>query len=146
MPHSRWLTRATSSSTTRIVTAFIAVILAFCVSTAAATLLTRRIDAASDSLAFDSSPSIQHLSAARGQVRLLELGTYEYLRVKPAERSAVRNRIEEAARALREDVNAYLALPQLNGETGYWTEMQRTHLALVDAVRRAANHHDRGET
>ncbi|MFL5273192.1 MAG: sensor histidine kinase, partial [Anaeromyxobacteraceae bacterium] len=77
-----------------------------------------QIDVASDEIAFDSAPSIQHLAAVRTAARHVEFLVGAELMGVEGKRSHAE--IEQALAQLTQEANAYLSLPTFPGEKDFW--------------------------
>jgi signal transduction histidine kinase len=100
-----------------------------------------RLDAASDQLAYDSAPSMEHLAAMRAAVRqvqlLLERGARTGVRGGDAE-------VERALSGVNSEVRAYLALPMFPGEQEAWSEVERALDDFDRSVHQALAHRASG--
>jgi signal transduction histidine kinase len=108
---------------------FVGVALAFLVAHAYTQRAVRRIDEASDEIAFNSAPSVQRLAAVRTSVRHVQ---YHLGFVLPLS-SDDRSQIDEAVTQLKDDASAYLSLPAFEGERSYWDELNES-IGMFDAV------------
>ena len=91
------------------------------------------IDVLARSLSADAAPSIERLSAARGELRRLTFATRDVLRAADAGRSPKRVQIETATKSFDAAVSAYVSLPPYPGERA----QQRSAIGDIDAYRRA---------
>ncbi|HET7752688.1 MAG TPA: HAMP domain-containing sensor histidine kinase [Anaeromyxobacteraceae bacterium] len=121
--------------------AFLAVALTFVAASAVTQHAMRRIDAASDEIAFDSAPSIQRLAAVRTGVRHTEflLG-----RALGSGESRDRVAVDPALAQLHAEANAYLTLPTFPGEKELWRELNNAITTFDGAVQRTLAHLDAG--
>jgi signal transduction histidine kinase len=101
-----------------------------------------QVDVASDEIAFDSAPSIQHLAAVRTAVRHVEFLVGTELMGGEGERSHAG--IEQALAQLTQEANAYLALPTFPGEKDFWGDLNSSIIAFEGAVQRAVAQFDAG--
>ncbi len=113
---------------------FVAVVASFVAATAFTHYAARQIDAASDAVAYDSAPSIEHLAAAR-----LDVTELDYLLNAKlgfiADTTAPANRdIIAEVEALNSEVQKYLQLPLSPAEEPIWDEMKRSAVELRPAV------------
>lgn len=128
----------------RIVVGFVAVVCAFVVATVLGNVYASRIDAASDTLAFNSSPTIEALARARGGVRRVQLEADRYVRARAEGRPATRDGIDAATRALHEGIGTYLSLPAFPGEQEHSSAVRSAQLGLTEAMQRALTQADLG--
>lgn len=108
--------------------AFMLAIASFFASTLYSQRSSRAIDAAAQSIASNAMPSIEHLSAARTDLRTLWIDLHPYLRPSDV---AERKVIEETRARVDAEIDAYLALPTYAGERSMWQKLQHD-LAQVD--------------
>ncbi|HTP26071.1 MAG TPA: HAMP domain-containing sensor histidine kinase [Anaeromyxobacteraceae bacterium] len=107
----------------------------------AATLFTHhatsQIDAASDAIAYDTAPSIQHLAAVRVEARQMASLVERELRLPFLSVSGrERTQLEWSMASLDLEVTAYLVLPLSEGERSLWAEVRVRSAAFQSAVRR----------
>ncbi len=134
IPHSRLDLRF-------LVAAFAAVALTFLAAFGLTQHAIRKIDAASDDIAFNSAPSIQRLAGVRTAVRHVEFLLGTAVAVGDArERAAV----DPALAQLNAEANAYLALPTFPGEKQFWGELNESIIAYNASVQRALANFDAG--
>ncbi|HZZ84123.1 MAG TPA: HAMP domain-containing sensor histidine kinase [Anaeromyxobacteraceae bacterium] len=112
--------------------AFAAVVALFFAADAVSERSIRRVDAASDEIAFNTAPSIEHLAAVRTWVSHLE-----FLLGLAGHGDEGAEALASTLAQLDGEVNAYLALPTFRGEAELWREVQLAHEAFDGAVRRA---------
>ncbi len=121
-----------TTPTRRLAVVFCAIIASFVAATAAVHWQLGAIDRAALDISETAAPSIEHLTAARVEVRHLQgMLTSELERVErgvPLDTKI----LEETRRTLNRAADAYLALPLLPNERGVWEEVLRAR-AAVDA-------------
>jgi signal transduction histidine kinase len=100
------------------------------------------VDVASDAIAFDSAPSIQHLAAVRTAVRHVEFLVGTAVMGGGGERNHAG--IEQALAQLTQEANAYLSLPTFAGEKDSWGELNSSIIDFEGAVQRAVAQLDAG--
>jgi len=106
----------------------------------AATFVTHRaarlIDVASDAIAYNSVPSIQHLAAVRNEARQVEQLVDGRLRAQgDARASSDRARVEESLANLDGEVSSYLALRGSEEGMPFVASVRRSALQFHTAVR-----------
>ena len=74
-------------------------------------------------IAFNAAPSIEHLAAARAEMRSLEFDLRDLVREVVAGRREDPTRIEDQRARVRSSVEAYLALPVFPGEREVWASV-----------------------
>ena len=124
-----------------MVAAFGAVTLTFLAAYALTQYALRRVDAASDEIAFNSAPSIQRLSALRTDVRHTEFLLGTAVTIGDAQDRAA---VEPALAQLNAEANAYLTLPTFPGEKSLWRELNDSIAAFNGAVQRVLAQADAG--
>jgi signal transduction histidine kinase len=124
-----------------LIGAFAGIALTFFAANAVTQHAMGRIDTASDDLAFNSAPSIQHLAAARTAVRHTEflLGTAVTLGD-----AKVRAAVQPALAQLNSEASAYLRLPTFRGEKEFWRELNGSIAAFDGVVQRTLAQLDAG--
>jgi signal transduction histidine kinase len=100
-----------------------------------------QVDVASDEIAFDAAPSIQHLAAVRTAVRHVEFLLGIDL-TKGGGRGHAE--IEQALTQANEAATAYFTLPTFPGEKILWGELNSSIAAFNGAVHRALAQFDAG--
>ncbi|HJZ85470.1 MAG TPA: ATP-binding protein [Polyangia bacterium] len=113
--------------------AFAATILCFFGSTLYVQSTQAAIDRDALSIAHNASPSIQHLSSARAELRHLEVLLETYLDDVDAGRPGDRASLQSTRAQIDAEVRAYLRLPTYPGEHELWLQVQH-ELAAVDAA------------
>ena len=117
-----------------LVGAFAAVAVSFLGANAVTQHAMRRIDAASDDIAFNSAPSIQHLAALRSAARQTQfLVAALFTGGAPGDRAAV----EASLATVNAEADAYLRLPTFPGEKEYWRALDDAIFVFNGAVQRA---------
>jgi signal transduction histidine kinase len=119
---------------------FVAVAVTFAAANAYGLYAIARVDAASDAIAYDSAPSIEHLAALRTAVRQTELLLERAVRDDAKDEAVVG--AEKALEQVNAEARAYLALPRFPGELEQWNAVE---VALEDferAVHHAAAHRE----
>ncbi len=117
-------------STRFLAGAFVAVAVSFLLVATYTHVMTHQIDVASDSIALDTEPSVEHLSAVRTDVRKVE--RLVEAAVGLSGRSAPpRAEIDAALAELERNAGAYLALPFGPAERSHWDEMHASLLGLT---------------
>jgi signal transduction histidine kinase len=124
-----------------LVGAFAAVALTFLAAYVVSQQAMRRIDAASDDIAFNSAPSIERLAAVRTAVRHAEFLLGTALTLGDAKDRAA---VDSALAQLNSDANAYLALPTFPGEKQFWGELNESIIGFNSAVQRVLAQSDAG--
>jgi signal transduction histidine kinase len=122
--------------------AFAAVVVTFFTANVVTQRAMHEVDAASDEIAFDSSPSIQHLAALRTAVVHAEFLLGSELTGAGGDRS--RPEIEQALARVHQEANAYLTLPTFPGEKDFWTDLNSAITAFDAIVQRALAQLDAG--
>lgn len=100
-----------------------------------------QVDVASDDIAFNSAPSIQHLAAVRTAVRHVEFLMGAELMAGGGRDHAA---IEQALAQVNQEASAYLSLPTFPGEKSFWGELNASIVAFNGVVQRAVAHSDAG--
>lgn len=121
---------------------FLAVALTFAAANAYSQYAMRRIDSASDEIAYDSAPSIEHLAGLRAAVRQVEFLLERGARAGGAGRAEV----ERALSEVHADARAYLAFPKFPGEQRAWDDVQRALDDFEAAVHHTLAHRAAGTT
>ncbi len=96
----------------------------------------QRIDEASDDIARNAMPTIQHLGKARQSVGQLEVALLHWVNGPLESGPTARAAIETPLHTVGEQVDGYLALPLFPGERPLWEEVQRSSQRLAEAVHR----------
>ncbi|HET9597580.1 MAG TPA: HAMP domain-containing sensor histidine kinase [Anaeromyxobacteraceae bacterium] len=91
------------------------------------------IDVASDEIAFDSAPSIEHLAAVRTAVRHTEFLVGDELTRRDGTSGSA---VEQALAQVNQEANAYLGLPTFPGETNFWGDLSSSIATFNGAVER----------
>jgi hypothetical protein len=112
---------------------FVGVALAFLIANAYAQNAVRRIDEASDEIAFNTAPSIQRLAVVRTSVRQAQYLLGPVLTLRGGDRS----KVGEALTQLNDAAVAYLSLPRFEGEGSYWDDLNDSLGAFNEVVQRA---------
>jgi len=124
---------------------FAAVVLSFVAATAIGQWQMFAADRPALAIANSAAPGIEHLTAARGQIRSLQLAMYDELerldRGEPSDLAVV----EQARRAMEERFDEYLVLPVFTGEQTHWGDVLRTEDALDHTVMRFKSEVERGD-
>src|SRR5512142_493207 len=124
-----------------LLAAFATVAVTFFAANALTQYTMKRIDRASDDIAFNSAPSIERLAAVRTAVRHTEyLLGLAVTNGGPEERAAV----DRALQQLGAEANAYLALPTFAGEKDYWRELNESIVGFHAIVHRILTELDMG--
>lgn len=112
-------------------------ILSFVTATVYSEYSERPIDEAAIQIATDQMPSIQHLAAARAEVRHLETLIKRYV-TDPQEDPSGPELIKETRRIVDHEFGAYLALPTFQNERTQWQaindEVEELDRAIAQAV------------
>jgi len=124
-----------------LVGAFLVVAITFFLANAFTQEAMGRIDADSDSIAFNSAPSIEHLAALRTEARHVEFLLGSILSLGGGEERAA---IEQALGELNRSANAYLALPISPGERASWRQLNDAITAFNGAIQRVLGEYDAG--
>ncbi len=124
-----------------IVFVFAAVAVSFLGANAVTQHAMRRIDSASDEIAFNSAPSIQHLAALRSATRQTQfLVGALFTGAEPGDPKAV----EAALATVNGEAEAYLGLPTFPGEKEYWRALGEAIAGFNGAVQRVLADVDTG--
>jgi signal transduction histidine kinase len=129
-----------------LVTAFVAVTVSFVISTAYSQHTATRIDRPALDIARNAAPSIQHLAAARAELRSLQLDLIDQLNALEDGLPVVENEVRKARVRLDAQVRAYLVLPFFPGERRLWLSVQERMRLFdheVDRVLAALRARDR---
>ena len=121
--------------------AFAAVALTFFTANVFTQRAMHQVDVASDEIAFDVAPSIQHLAAVRTAVRHVEFLVGIDLTTGGGKGRAG---IEQALTQANDEANAYLTLPAFPAEKNLWGELNSSIAAFNGAVQRALAQVDAG--
>jgi signal transduction histidine kinase len=116
-----------------LIVAFLVVVVSFVTTTVLMKAASARIDSAADAIAYDSSPSIRHLAAVRGEARELELVIDRYLEAVASHRTASRAPVDASLAKLDDELDRYLRLPVVPGEGRVLTPL-RTALREVNGA------------
>ncbi len=122
---------------------FVAVAVSFVVVALYTHLTAHQIDVASDSIALDSAPSVEHLAAVRVGVRQVEHLVAQYVGLFD-ETPPPRADVERALADLDRDVRAYLAVPFFPGEKAYWDQVQASLVDVTSAAHEVLTLADAG--
>jgi signal transduction histidine kinase len=133
------------ASTRRLVVVFTIVMGSFLLTTLAVQRASREVDTLSDRIVSSSAPSIERLAALRGSTLEVELALSHYIH-RSADRPNLGASLDRALGRLNDDVHSYLALTDLPGEERYENAVQQTFARFDEAVRRARELADAGQT
>jgi signal transduction histidine kinase len=121
--------------------AFAAVVVTFFTANVVTQRAMHQVDVASDEIAFDSAPSIEHLSAVRTAVRHAEFLVGDSLMRRGGKS---RDAIQRALTQVNSEATAYLSLPTFPGEKSLWGNLNASIAAFNGAVQRAVAQSDVG--
>jgi signal transduction histidine kinase len=121
--------------------AFVGVAVSFVSANAFTQYAMRRIDVASDEIAYDAAPSIEHLAGLRTAVRHAEFLLSSAETMGDVEERAT---VEPALALVNDEANAYLALPIFPDEPPFWREIKDSLAAFNGEVQRALIYLDAG--
>jgi signal transduction histidine kinase len=119
---------------------FLAVAVTFAVANAYGQYAMARIDSASDEIAYDSAPSIEHLAGLRAAVRHVEFLLERGARTG----DAARDEVERALSEVHANTRAYLVFPKFPGELKAWEDVERGLDDFEAAVHRTLAHRAAG--
>jgi signal transduction histidine kinase len=127
---------------------FAAVVLSFVGATSYERYLEQAIHSLAEEITADATPSIEHLSEARSELRHVQ-ALVQGLALSKGEGRLARDEdeIARARRVFRAETDAYLALPLFAGERGHWEEVVAdidTVNQLCDRILDAVAHGDPG--
>jgi signal transduction histidine kinase len=125
-----------------LLVAFAAVAVTFFTANLVTQRAMREIDGASDQIAFDAAPSIEHLAALRSAVRNAQF--LVGIELAGGTDALSRAGIEEALAQVTREANAYLSLPTFPGERAFWSGLNTAIAAFDGAVERALAQLDAG--
>ncbi len=120
--------------------AFVAVAASFAAANAFAQYVIGRVDSASDEIAYNSAPSIEHLAALRSAVRQSQL-LVERQAHAPGSSGAD---VEQALVQVNREARAYLDLPTFPGERAHWRRLEEGLDRFDRAVHRATAQQEGG--
>lgn len=122
----RWREAKASTPARRsLLFAFAAIILLFILSTSFSEYTARSINDSATAIASNAAPSIQHLAAARAELRNLELTTDAYLDRAEGRGVDDRSRVQKSWSTVQADLEAYQRLPSFGGERERWIQLDR---------------------
>lgn len=116
--------------------AFAAVVGSFLVTNFIVQRSSAAVGALSESIIYNSAPSIEHLAFVRRSVLETELALSRYIH-EPLLRPEMGRVLEAASVRVREGTYEYLRLPAYPGEQALWMEVQESWLHFDNAVRHA---------
>lgn len=125
-----------------MVGAFAAVAVTFFAANAYTQHAIARLDAASDGIALNATPSIQRLAAARTAVRHTEFLLGSALTIGDRRDRAA---VDAALAQLNSEASAYLVLPTFPGEKDLWRGLNDAITVFNAAVQRALAQYDSGD-
>ena len=103
-----WPARA---PTRTLLSAFVVIVASFIGATMYTQRASQRIDAAIASIVANTSPSIEHLAAARGEIHHVQHLASEYIRAREAGTPNTLDALTASRQILDREIRAYLALP-----------------------------------
>jgi signal transduction histidine kinase len=129
----------------RLFVAFGAVVLSFVAATAFEHWRLIAIDRAARDIADNASPSIERLTAARGDLRRIQVLLREHLDRKSLGQASDGQAIEQARREMDRAISEYLSLTPFPDEQSFWAGILRGQDELHDAVTRCILELDHGD-
>jgi signal transduction histidine kinase len=145
MAHLQRVTGGPAPGTRPLILSFIAVAACFVSATVYSQLYARAIDQLAQSIAGNAMPSIEHLTAARSEVRHVGALAQSVVVASPAERAFLLSEIALGQSAIDAEVDAYLRLPVYTNEGELWknirTDLEEVHRAVA-GLRAAASASD----
>ncbi len=138
------VTRITISSRW-LVAFFTAVVSCFVGSTIYTHVQARDIDALARSIGTDALPSMRHLAAARMELRHVQELIGRYATADAPEQGAVLSSMMETQKRLKDEIQAYLALPIFPGEELLWQSVRDSVNAVQQAIEQLREATDRGD-
>jgi signal transduction histidine kinase len=131
-------------SSLRLFLVFGAVVGSFLVTNVIIQTFSAQIGSLSDTLVFNSSPSIERLASLRGTTLEVELLLSRYLQEGRSD-SSLAQTLHASLEKLNQDVQAYLSLPTFPGEQEHWARLQRSWIGFDQAVRTTRELADAGD-
>ncbi len=119
-----------------LVFAFIGVAASFVGATLYTQYASARIDVAADSISSNAAPSIEHLTAMRGEVGRLLFLLGDYINTRAAGRPANGDAVDAAQARLNAELKTYFQVPAFPGEVAYWGTLQEVAAVLNGGVER----------
>jgi signal transduction histidine kinase len=114
--------------------AFAAVVGSFLVTNFIVQRSSAAVGALSESIIYNSAPSIEHLASVRRSVLETELALSRFIH-EPTLRPELGPALEAASASVREGTYEYLRLPAYPGEQALWMDVQESWLHFDNAVR-----------
>jgi len=124
---------------------FGAVVVSFIAATAFEHWRLIAIDRASRDIADNASPSIERLTAARGEVRRIQVLLREHLDRKAHGEASDRKPIDQARQEMDRELTEYLSLEPFPDEQKFWAGLLRGQADLHEAVTRSLLEAERGD-
>ena len=129
----------------RLFVVFAAVVLSFVAATGFEHWRLGTIDRASQEIAENASPSIERLTAARSELRRIQVVLREHLDRKALGEAGDRQSVDLARADLDRALSEYLSLRPFPGEQLFWAGILRGQDELHDAVTRCLMEAERGD-
>lgn len=129
----------------RLFVVFGAVVLSFVAATAFEHWRLNAIDSAAREIAEHASPSIERLTAARGELRRTQVLLREHLDRKALGETSDAQPVEQARREMDRALSDDLSLVRLPEERAFWAAILRGQDELREAVTRALLEAERGD-
>lgn len=130
----RWQeTRETTPARRSVLFAFAAIIVLFVLSTSFSEYTARSINNSATEIAQNAAPSIQHLAAARAELRNLELTIDNYLDGLEDHGTDLRAPVLTSWSTVQVELEAYQRLPSFQGERDRWIELDR-HIRRLEGA------------
>jgi signal transduction histidine kinase len=128
----------------RLIFVFAAVVASFVAATAFEHSRLAAIDHASHDIAENASPSIERLTAARGELRRIQVQLRDYVDRGAAAQPAERAAIEHSRRELDRAISEYLAMEPFPEEQTFWAGILSAQSELHEGVTRSLAEADHG--
>src|SRR5437868_6366436 len=122
---------------------FTAVVGSFLATTLITQVTSTAVGSLSDSIVYNSSPSIERLASLRASTLEVELALSRYLHGEGS-RSAIASQLDSSLDRLKSGVHGYVALPAFPDEQQRITELQQAWVRFDELVRGTRSEADAG--
>jgi len=124
--------RGELNQTHALTATFVVVIASFLTATAISRRASRMIDEDATLVQLNASPSLVHLTAARAEVRSVQLQIHDLVEGRSGADPAA---LHAALSSLDSEARAYLGLPLFPGEQPYWSRVEESLLRFSSSVQ-----------
>jgi len=125
---------ATVSAAKWLVGVMVSVVLAFAVATVVTEYYERAVADRAEDIIGNAMPSVQMLSSARGDLRVLENDLERFVNAPAASRSELRDDISSIRQNLEESLDTYVSLPFFPAERELYTHVEQDRSTLDRSI------------